>query len=59
MGPVSLRAGSRSVALIGVTSSPLTISDSDGEVIRTGSRAEKLHLFHHLYGHENLIINNA
>lgn len=37
---------------------PLTISDSDGEVIIMGSHSEKLHLFRHLYGHESLIISN-
>lgn len=37
---------------------PLTISDSDGEVIIMGSHSGKLHLFHHLYGHESLIITN-
>lgn len=37
---------------------PLTISDSDGEVIIMGSHSKKLHLFHHLSGHESLIIRN-
>lgn len=37
---------------------PLTISDSEGEVIILGSHSEKLHLFHLLYGHESLIICN-
>lgn len=37
---------------------PLTLSDSDGEVIIMGSHSEKLHLFHHMYGHESLIISN-
>lgn len=35
----------RSVRLIDVTSSPLTISDSDGDVIRTGPHSETPHLF--------------